>query len=551
MPVRIAMPIGHQENPDYTRFDGALRAGRPFRQPLQSLPDKDDFSDGLELIISDLPDLASLFAMFDGALSWRPSPDGAPSLVLTVDPDVYKAMLNWALNVTPLPLLYGPPGQVVYENVDEAATKEALIALLEAAYTAAADQPSEQWHPMMRIFLEVGDVRVPLKEHLDTSEDLKARIATLVNEFIAGMPGAVLREMLVLAGDKIGVAAYGKVTEEAPPERKPVPRPELPWHGDIPDPPRCLNLKMLDNCGRPVNPLHYLHVFLHYSLNKPANPVIEMLTAVEDNGELVHPLVELYPELKDPQARPGGWERVDGQIPVTIGKLADFHAWPRDNPISNFEWRYNEEGFLEARRRADQEPVSLEPGPYHRARMEHIWESFGEAIANAAEVFQIPCEVIAALVATESPPDLDERAIRLEPFRPVERTRLIRAGLGALEMLYDQVVGIPGRVINVVDNGDGTSTFDFILEKPRTWSANFLRRVHRLFLNKGSRFEILAHSAGINTTRYKITVRNADVISKRFARPAHGDGWILYGYSTTVPDPWDGTARVREPVPLT
>src|SRR5262245_35029717 len=42
--VNFATPIAHQMNTNYEAYKGALVLGRPFRQPLRSLPDSERFS---------------------------------------------------------------------------------------------------------------------------------------------------------------------------------------------------------------------------------------------------------------------------------------------------------------------------------------------------------------------------------------------------------------------------------------------------------------------------------------------------------------------------
>jgi len=121
MPVNFATPIAHQTGADYSAFNNALAVGRPFRQPLQTAPNPNNFVPGLELFLSGAGDIPVIYSWLDGLLRWQAA-SGAQTqnrLVLTTNP----RLLAGNTNLPGLNLLEGLPVKVIYENFDQSAVQ--------------------------------------------------------------------------------------------------------------------------------------------------------------------------------------------------------------------------------------------------------------------------------------------------------------------------------------------------------------------------------------------------------------------------------------------
>src|SRR5215216_3461962 len=97
MPMNFVLPVAHQTSEDYSAFNGAIVAGRPFRQPLENVPDRFDFVDGLELFLKNTGTVPTVYALADGilraiqpkqptSLGQPPGPEQTNRLNLKIDP---------------------------------------------------------------------------------------------------------------------------------------------------------------------------------------------------------------------------------------------------------------------------------------------------------------------------------------------------------------------------------------------------------------------------------------------------------------------------------
>jgi hypothetical protein len=512
MPVNFTAPIAHQTGSDYSAFNNAITLGRPYRQPLQTAPNPNQFATGLELFLSSTGDVAVLYSWLDGILTWQHSiATQASRLILTTDPRI----LTGSKSLSKLNLIEALPQKAIYENVDQASVQRALEALLNAAYSAAAADPThpDRWHPCMRMVVSDAGTKSKLKVYLDNNTPVATTIITLVTGFLLGTAGSVMSQVSVQAGDVIGRVAPYLASDPLPTS------PAFPL-GVATDPNRArrLTFQTWDNNGQAIHPLYYLHAFMRRMLLPAANRIVNSLTNIVAGDVLAHPLVTLLPALSA-AALPPARERVAGVSAFPLGSLNTFHRYPIDAPISKLEWRYTDTSEFEAQAHvAGTKVPPMDPSAQRINRVTALWTTHGTTISAISDALQIPTEVIFGLIGAEAPGSpanpnqFDERAVRLEPLLPRNRSALLKAGVTAdLELEYDKVIGVQGTINQVVMNANGTTRLDITLAYNRKWGANFLKRsgffmlvadVDRVKIsgNKGSR---------TSTTTYQITVEDA------------------------------------------
>src|SRR5262245_13919158 len=124
MPVNFATFIAHQASADYTAFNNALTPGRPFRQPLQTAPNPNDYAAGLELFLSSAGDVAIVYACLSGILRWQVATAANPGhrLILLLDPTIVTGNNTLAS----LPMIEALPYRIIYENVDQNTVQASL-----------------------------------------------------------------------------------------------------------------------------------------------------------------------------------------------------------------------------------------------------------------------------------------------------------------------------------------------------------------------------------------------------------------------------------------
>ena len=511
MPANFAAPIAHQTGSDYTVFNNAIIVGRPYRQPLQSVPNSNYFATGLELFLASAGGAAALSSWLDGTLTWQAaSTTQASSLLLTTDPRI----LTGSTSLAKLNLIEALPQKAIYENVDQASVQRALEALLNTAYTAAAADPThpDRWHPCMRMVVSDAGTKSKLKVYLDHHTPVATTITTLVTGFLSGTARSVISQISVRAGDEIGRAAPYLATDPLPAS------PTFPL-GAATDPNRArrLTFQTWDNNGQAIHPLYYLHAFMRQMLLPTANRIVNSLTNIVAGGVLAHPLVTLLPALSA-AALPRSRERVAGVSAFPLGSLNTFHRYPIDAPISKLEWRYTDTSEFEAQAHVTGTKVPpMDPLAQRINRVTALWTTHGTTIAAIADALQIPTEVIFGLIGAEAPGSpanpnqFDERAVRLEPLLPRNRSALRKAGVTAdLELEYDKVIGVQGNVIQVVMNANGTTRLDITLTSNRKWGVNFLKRSGFFMLVADvDRLKISGNRGSTtSTTTYQITVED-------------------------------------------
>lgn len=546
--VNLAMPLAHQTTADYSAFTGTLLLGRPFRQPLESATSPGNYSDGLELFTR--PAAANLYACFDGTLRWVPAAAAAGAKLVI---DLPATSLRGTGSLATVPMVEAPCAQVVYDNIDKAAAKTALTTLLQTAYTAAraAARRPRTWHPVMSMQTAFVRRTLRLKAYLDTTPDAAAALAALVDDFLADAPAGRLPSIPVLAGEGIGKAAPYLASDTLPAGAP-------AWIGAPASPTRACRLtwRTLDVGGQPINPTYYLYYFLRQMLGPQASRVVSTLTNVVSGTALAHPLVTLLPALQG-ATPPRSREAIGGISRIPIGSLISYHGFPAETPVSRVEWRYTDTCLLEAQLRAGQTDTvpTLMPAigsttaTTRRNSITAMWATSGTAIRQISDAFQIPCELLIALMGTES--SGVEQAVRIEPLLATNRTDLRASAARALEEAYDKAAGIRGTVSNVTDNGNGTVSFDLTLDVNQTWAQDVLKDHDRLIFWGADRLPITANSAARNTAttppkkQYTITVTGTTRTDTQ--------AWVLDGYTPPagVPDPWTGAVQVNPGATLT
>lgn len=570
MPTNFALPVAHQTSEDYAAFNGAIVAGRPYRQPLENVSDPLAFVDGLELFLKNTGTTTTAYAMTDGilraiqpkqpaSLGQLPGPEQNNRLNLKIDPRSVQ-QLTLLRDVGALHMAEAPPTEVVYENIDFSPSgKTPLVTLLHNAYLGAAALAStpNYWHPAMRMNLTIFDSGAPgsrskkkFKEHIDefpTEEQQINRLSELVIDFLSG--GGTLNSIPVRTGDPIGVARIPQFWDSVPAA--------LPADFD----PRRITLRMTDACDQSVNPLYYLHILINRFLRPGSD--LKLLTNITS---LAHPFFALYPALSaldPPRAR----MQLGDDTPFPLGAplphptrgsigadldLATFHGSPAYAPVSALEWRYNPlDGTFEAQARVSGTAVpQLTPSPDEIALVNTVGGLFTHEIGAIADRLQIPAALIVALVGATSLPggSFDDRFVMLEPFSDEDRTRL---GNPSLASLYDDVVSTTGVTSNVVVTpSDGIVAFDLTLTAGRNWIPRQLVDRGASVISGGNRFPVIANT-GVADPAQTQTTFTLTVANPTGASFAIGAVTILEGFNTSAPLPWNGAAPVRSGKALT
>jgi hypothetical protein len=522
--VNFATPVAHQTDGTYAAFTNMLVIGQPFQQPLVTVP---NHSAGMELFLSSAGAVADIYAWLDSTLTWATESATAPGhrLVLAVRPDVAAAL-------GPLRTLEPKPRRAVYENVDLPAVQNALVSILNFAHTQANANAQAEWvwHPCMRMLVRGDPVPRSLKRYLDAYGPAVETITQLVRDFINGAPGALLREIPVLAGERLGRAAPylpGDVLPGAPP---------FPL-GGAGDANRACRLTFVTEgpSGEPLDPLYYLHVLMRRMLLPPAHRVVISLTNTVQGGGLVHPLVNLYPALAA-AAVPKARAQVDGAYRFPLGKLADWHGSPRPPAatVSGAEWRYAANGRFEARMRATGARIALPVLQGHRTKVAAFWNDPGLVVVTnqiCAEL-QVPAELVVGLACTESRIDLSPRSIRFEPLDTGSRTALRnREGAAAHELAYDKVVGEPATVTGVANYTDTTTELTVAFAARRSLAENGLVDPisRELLVGDIDRLAISSNTgSGTAVTDYRISVRDVVLSGGSAPEDTQEPGTTLY-----------------------
>jgi hypothetical protein len=508
--VNFATPFAHQTTSDYAAFNKALVIGRPFRQPLLTAPNPAAVSPGMEIFMSSAGAVADIYAWLDSTLSWAPATPPAPGdrLVATLWPLILNTPGGTSLGS--VPMLERKPRRAIYENVDRTAVRDAVAALLVTAHADAVANPFSEllWHPSMRLIVAHDPLPVTLKAYFDGKLPVANEATRLADDFVAAAATALIKQLPVRAGERIGRAApflAGDPLPTAPP---------FPL-GTIADPDRARRLTFIteDAAGEPLDPLYYLHILVRQMLLPAADRVISTLTNTVQGGALAHPLVSLFPVLNVATVPPAR-ARVAGAYRFPIGDLANLHGSPRPpaSPVSLADWRYTPTGSFEAQTRAGGAPIALAISPDHRNKVRAFWNDAAlVAQANAiCTELQIPTELVVALAGTESLPGLNPRSIRFEPLLQRNRTKLRASAAAAHELEYDKLVGLRATVTAARYLASELTELDVNFASARALKANRLAKLNvRLLVGDADRPNITANTGSAAAVAgYTITVRD-------------------------------------------
>lgn len=532
--IKFATPVAHQTSDDYSAYDGRIRAGRPFRQPLETAPNPSGFVPGTEIFFTagSAPALAKIYACFSGAIFWQPSVgSNAPgTIVLKIDRDPYRREI-FRPERAKIKMVEAFPAELVYDDVSN--IKMEIINLLTSAYEATRGVKNQlAWHPSMRQEVRSGSKKIFLKRFLDQEKDNAARAIEAIAEGFANPSlGGLLGEIRVNPGDIIGEAA-------------------LKENGE-----RRLLFKMIDPCAQVINPLYYFHIFFAQRLL--ATRVLESVTKIASSTSpfpLIHPLAMVFPELRA-ATPPLSRIEMDGKIFMPIGQFKNFHGFPyrSEETVSRLEWRYNDVGSYEQRDRPTPPRVaapSTVPATDHITKTNNIWQRYGESISIICRELQVPCELVVSLIGTESLPNLNERIMRIEPLKNEVRGKLTNnATTKTLVEAYDKAVGRHGTIVKITSGQDSTTICEVLVDGLHTFAKDKLvNKFAKLVLWQGEAYQVAANSSGIkdtaiNKTKLTVTLKGGQKESK--------DIWILNGTSESVPQPWNDNSPVTAGSPLT
>jgi hypothetical protein len=526
------MPIAHETQDNYGAYANWVIQGRPFRQSLQSAPDKMNFVDGLELFFKAQPDdYPVIYAMFDGILSFTPQTQ-VSTLTLAIDPTVLKEMSKFNM-------LEGRPNLIDYENIDQHFSGHVLKNLLGNAHISTTGNINT-WHPSMRMEVKVavGKPPITLKEYLDGVPNLQSEIEKLVGKFLKipglyasldpGLPppppiAVELTQIPVRAGDAIGIVGSKGLSDPLPPTS--------PF--ELRD---RLTLRVYDNCyPQVINPLYYLQQFI-----ARAGSLANSLTYISPN----HPLAALYPAILSGSPTIEGREKLNGKYYFPLGNLVNFQP----PPSGALAGRYRpNDGQFEAQQFGDPAVISFTPT---QADLDAVTSLDSNKINMIAKAFQVPGPLIIALrgIGTLTDP-LGAESLCLEPLSDGDREFINQTGnqnLKLLEGKYDNLIATEGTLSNVIYNNNEAITFDINLSVAKNWLPNALVPPQVYVLNNGNRYQVLANSGvsdpAIFITAFKFTVSN------RQARSLVGNTAevLAGGFRTVFAEPIGGIMTLDE-----
>lgn len=499
MPTNFATFIAHQTTANYSSFANALVLGRPFRQPALTAPTPANFSSGLELFLSSAGDVAAIYAWFAGELEWQAATTANPGdrlILRTGTPN----------NLNRVAMIEAAPARAVYENVDAAAVQTSLEALLNAAHTAAAATTNQaSWHPAMRMQVSDGTTNRTLKDYLDNHSPVSGTVTTLVTDYLAASATAILTIISVDAGDAIGRAG-GYLAADPLPTSPPFAL------GAAADATRArrLTFTAIDRGDQTINPGYYLDRFMRQMLLPAASRTVVSLTNIVTGTALTHPLITLIPAIGTATPPPAR-EQIGGPRVFPLGDLNTFHTF--DNS-SRLEWRYDDTLHFVAQAHTGSPTVPpLGSTAAARTKVDNLWTAHGAAIAAICNAFQVPCEMVMALVGSEAVSSLDPRATRFEPLRRTDRTAIAAAtaAVAALELPYDHMIGLHATITGSTPQSNGTTDLAVTLDHARTWSTTgVLAGRNVLLLVADADRLVIASNTTSNTASTNYTLRVRD-----------------------------------------
>jgi hypothetical protein len=472
MPTPFAYPIADNAP--------SVVAGRAFRQAI--LPSSGgggggDKIPGMEVFLpaSD----HRLFACLTGRLFWEPASGPNPNrLILRPSPETIGFLRRVAV-------FECHPVELIYENVDKAAVQAAIDVLLRAAFLGTSSPDPRNWHPSMR---QIAGTGPKARDRLDkiVGVDPDKYAAEVAQKFVASSARNFFID--VAAGDEIGAADL--------------------FPGDVPSGhPRQFILYTIDAGEQFISPLFYLHEYA----NTPQCTVPGTLSS--------NPLIPAFSLGTDQPARL--------QLPAPNGgvefpfPIAPHLQTPHGNPRSPFNWFYTDAGKISIEGQGEPVPDSVANLPDF-SEVDRVWTNHGAEIARQCALFQIPCEVVTAIFATES--GGNGRAYRLEVMR--EEWLKQAKGNSALPGLlfkYAQVLGTvvleytPTRLLSGPQFGESPITeLNVKLLSAHAMSRNQLTnpRSRHVFIDDGIfQPDVVEHSTSeASTTDHRIRIAEERIL---------------------------------------
>jgi hypothetical protein len=167
-----------------------------------------------------------------------------------------------------------------------------------------------------------------------------------------------------------------------------------------------------------INPLYYFHLYF-----------VRTSTHVTVLDNIGHPMFSAFPEAAAAPAPPARI-RVNGEDQLALDHLRIPHQ--AHSKRANINWFYNSFGKLEVEGEGE-----IVPNQSDRTLISNIWNQSGANINLFCREFQVPCELVLAVVSAES--GGNAKAYR---FEPMERKLMPKAASRPdLLLKYDKMLG--------------------------------------------------------------------------------------------------------------
>lgn len=419
---KLAYPLMHITTGDYTQFTGKYLAGRSYRQPIESLPDKNSFSSGIEMFFDNSSaDAKKVYSMFLANIIWKNN-----KLILTPEPQAVNSLAT-------LKLIEAILGRVIYENLNAASVGNAIKQLITTAYAA-----NPQNHPILTVKFQSSTKTI--KKQLDDAPDAAAR-TQIINNIGNGFVGSVPGKLLVNPGDYLGDADAFLASDVLPPVAG---RPA--WFKAIADADRARRVTIVtkDVGKQVINPFYYLH---KYSATQ------NVITISKASHPLMQGVAPTY-----------GRESINGTYMFPIGWMNDFHKFPNSDPdsLANIsaatttikEWKYDDAGKFAVNDSA----FVIASGPTAQAKFVKLKNSHFTYLNTYCGKAQVPLELMFAQLGAETDGEEGAVAVRLEPLKIENETAIADA---TLERKYQKLIGVHCKALGVTKVGNN---YRFLVE---------------------------------------------------------------------------------------
>ncbi len=450
MPTRFAFPIMHITSGDYLPFTDKFLLGRTFFQPIESLKVKDlyptggppeiaahlndpisrFYAPGIEMFFDGVDaEVSKIYSMFDGFITWI-----GDRLILTPEPK--KALQE----LSKTDMLEAGLGRVIYENIEKASMKTALVDLILTSYQAANK------HPILKCALLPGPVMTTFNAILSVTlpADRESIIGPIVDSFLAG--GG--QTFPIKAGELLGKADFFKATDELPDAAS---RPA--WFKTIADADRARKILVITkDVGKQVlNPWYYLHNYV-----SSQTPIT------------IHPYS--HPLLAGTVPPTYGRNIIGTTYYFPLGALNTLHGVPSDDsdskpffsPRSTNKWRYDDDGFFEANeynKAGNATAFAIPDGVTAQNKFNKLRTTYLTLLNDYCEKLQIPVGLMFGIFGAETS-GKSTADVRLEPLYEYNEKQL--APNTTLIDKYNKLTGFHCQASRVMKKGDD---FKFLVEK--------------------------------------------------------------------------------------